>query len=192
MFRDFQEQHKEFHCSNDLYRLVLKEMNISFTRLGHEECEDCTTFKNHGHGEENINTECDCCQKYLNHKNKYTRARKAYTIDAEKGENNDEVFFSADLQKVIMLPRMEEFKICIFTPRIIAFNESFVPLGKKSKNKPIATLWHEVIAGRKKEEIISTIYNFFLLNRHAKKSPCGLIIVRHKTKTGVFSPFLCT
>ncbi|KAF9417607.1 hypothetical protein HW555_005314 [Spodoptera exigua] len=44
-----------------------------------------------------------------------------------------------DLQKVIMLPRIDMFKAAIFCPRIIAFNESFVPLGPtKSTSQPFA------------------------------------------------------
>lgn len=64
-----------------------------------------------------------------------------------------------------MLPRMDMFKEIIFTPRIIAFNESFVPLGKKSHIHPWAALWHEAISGRSKDDIISTFYAFLLQNR---------------------------
>jgi len=44
-----------------------------------------------------------------------------------------------------MLPRMENFKAAIFTKRVIAFNESFVPIGPKSSIKPLAVIWHEGI-----------------------------------------------
>lgn len=168
MFNDFKGKNPDYQCSTDLYRRILREMNISFTRLGHEECEECEKFKNHGHAEDSIVVECKVCQNYSSHKYKYTSAREMYQIDADLKRIKDDVCYSADLQKVIMLPRMEEFKICLFTPRIIVFNESFVPLGKKSDIKPIAALWHEGIAGRKKEEIISSFYTFFLLNRDAR------------------------
>lgn len=52
MYRDFKEKHQDFKCSSDIYRRVINEMKISFTRLGHEECEECTSFKNHGHSEQ--------------------------------------------------------------------------------------------------------------------------------------------
>lgn len=69
-----------------------------------------------------------------------------------------------------MLPRCEMFKEIIFTPRIICFNESFVPLGKQClKNKPVAVIWHEGVAGRSNSDIISTYYNFFLFHRDAKE-----------------------
>lgn len=54
-----------------------------------------------------------------------------------KEEKNDEDFqrsktvtYSMDLQRVIMLPQMEQFKEVVFTKRIVVFNESFVPVGK--------------------------------------------------------------
>lgn len=60
------------------------------------------------------------------------------------------------------------FKELVFLPRIIAFNESFVALGEDKKMNPIAVIWHEGIAGRKKEDIISTFYSFFLKMRDAE------------------------
>ena len=67
-----------------------------------------------------------------------------------------------------MIPRMEMFKTVLFTRKIIAFNESFVPLGETKSVKPIAVLWHEGLAGRKKEDIVSTFQAFSLKQRDAK------------------------
>lgn len=64
-----------------------------------------------------------------------------------------------------MLPRADMFKEVIFCPRIIAFNESFVPVGSKAKDPPMAVIWHEAISGRKKSDIASTFLAFFLKNR---------------------------
>lgn len=64
-----------------------------------------------------------------------------------------------------MLPRLDMYKEIIFTPRIIAFNESFVPLGNKKKTYPLAIIWHEAIRGRSKDDIISAYYAFFVSNR---------------------------
>ena len=52
-------------------------------------------------------------------------------------------------------------KIAIFTRRIIAFHETFSPLGKSNpkKKKTISIVWHEGIAGRKAEEITSAFVN---------------------------------
>lgn len=55
-------------------------------------------------------------------------ARNEYRKDAEKKLVN-EIIYSVDLQKVIMLI----FKSVLFTQRLSVYNESFVPVGKKSK-----------------------------------------------------------
>ncbi|KAK9694956.1 hypothetical protein QE152_g33190 [Popillia japonica] len=67
----------------------------------------------------------------------------------DAAEATEELFVSADLQKVIMLPRAEMFKEVLFIPRIVAFNESIVPIGKNRSNlKPLAVIWHEAVAGQ--------------------------------------------
>lgn len=79
--------------------------------------------------------------------------------------NDNTIYYSVDLQKVIMLPRMDQYKAAIFCPRIIAFNESFVPLGAGSKHLPIAVIWPETVTGRRQEDIISAYRAFFLIYR---------------------------
>ena len=64
-----------------------------------------------------------------------------------------------------MLPRAEMFKKVIFTRRIIAYHESFVPVGCNSNIKPLACIWHEGTTGRNKEDIISTFYAFIKKHR---------------------------
>lgn len=80
------------------------------------------------------------------------------------------MYVSADLQKVIMLPRMDNFKVAIFTKRVIAFNESFVPIGPRSSTKPLAVIWHEGVSGRKQEDLTSCYYAFFLFYKDKKKN----------------------
>ncbi|KAK9686148.1 hypothetical protein QE152_g37411 [Popillia japonica] len=65
-----------------------------------------------------------------------------------------------------MLPRPEMFKEVIFTPRIIAFNQSFVVTVKHSL--PTAVIWHGAIAGRSREDITSTFFAFLLSVRDSK------------------------
>lgn len=147
----------------------MSSLNISFAQLGCEECFSCTAYKLHkkeeNHEDPCIYLDCDQCCKYLHHEAKYTVARKEYAKDGEKLEVESELTVSADLEKVIMLPRAEMFKEVIFVPRITVFNESLVPVGKGKKIKPLAVLWHEGIAKRSKEDIISAYYAFFLKNR---------------------------
>lgn len=171
MHNNFSRQYPRVKCSYERYRSVVAEMNISFTKLGHEECEKCETHKNHNsdHYKEPDHS-CDQCQLWLKHKEKYSEARKLYQIHIDKLNSqeynemsNGTVVYSMDLQKVLMLPMMEQFKEVIFTKRIVVFNESFVPLGTQNKNlKPIACIWHEGCLGRRKEDIISAVHSFFI------------------------------
>lgn len=65
---------------------------------------------------------------------------------------------------------MDMFKKVIFLKRLIAYDETFVPLGKLSKNKkPLAVVWHEAISKRSKEDIISSFYAFLKFHRDCKE-----------------------
>ncbi|GFS04207.1 hypothetical protein ElyMa_006490100 [Elysia marginata] len=75
-------------------------------------------------------------------------------------QTNTTSYASVDLQKVIMLPRLPGVKSCMFTKRIIAFNEIFAALGAAGKNTTV--VWHEAIAGRLAQDICSTYWNFFV------------------------------
>lgn len=85
-----------------------------------------------------------------------------------------------------MLPRMDTFKTVVFTPRIIAFNESFAPVGNNHNLKPLAVVWHEAVTGHKKEDIISAFYHFFLSNRDASKITVWLDNCSAQNKSWVF------
>nr|CAI5863104.1 unnamed protein product [Callosobruchus analis] len=169
MHKDFMEKHPSIKISYELYRQAVASMNISFANLGNEECFECERFNLHSksslHAKEDPDVDCNECSLWKQHKERYVAAREEYERD-KKERQPEKLIVSADLQKVIMLPRAEMFKEVIFTPRVIVFNESFVPVGAYSKNfKPLAVIWHEGVRGRKKEDLISTFYAFFLNNR---------------------------
>lgn len=188
MYNDFKAKHPAINFSYYLYRDVVSKMNISFATLGHEECFTCAAFKNHesstNHDSKNLQNNCAECCSWNKHIGMANSARQQYQIDAE-ADNPNILACSADLQKVryyiyfiyftasfrfkvIMLPRCEMFKEVIFVPRIIAFNESIVPIGRRHKKFPTAVIWHEALSGRSKEDIISAFYAFFLDNRDAE------------------------
>ena len=68
-----------------------------------------------------------------------------------------------------MLPRIDTFKVVLFTKRISLYNESVVPAGSNKKRNTFAALWHEGISGRHKEDLISAYNAFFLHHRDSKK-----------------------
>lgn len=147
-------------------------MKISFVKLGHEECEQCAIFDKHNpsHNKDNLDETCDHCLTYMSHKLKYTETREEYKKDGELAHiKPEEVFYSLDLQKVIMLPRIDQYKAGIFCTRVITFNESFVPIGNLTRaHVPFAALWNECVSGRNQEDIISTFRAFLIYKRDAE------------------------
>lgn len=99
MYNDFKSKIKHFKCSYELYRTVIEEMNISFVKLGHEECFSCVKFSLHEKdlGHNNI-PNCDDCKNYNIHIEKAGAARKCYQDDGDNPDNKS--VYSADLQKV--------------------------------------------------------------------------------------------
>ena len=89
-----------------------------------------------------------------------------------------------------VLPRVNTFKKVIFTKRLTVYNESFVPLGKKTKTNPFAVLWHEGVSGRNQEDIVSTFYAFFKRQRDSKSLTVWLDNCSSQNKNWCFFSFL--
>ena len=47
MFADFKEKHPHDKCSYESYRKQIRQLNISFAKLGEEQCDRCTTYELH-------------------------------------------------------------------------------------------------------------------------------------------------
>lgn len=174
MHKDFCSKFPENKVSYELYRAHLKLLNISFARLGNEECEVCESYKLHSKDtnhdvEKQFVLDCDICTEWSKHHERYKKARMLYDSHKNIEQNEEHIHFSSDLEKVIMLPRLDTFKAVIFCPRLTAFNQTFAPVGKITKNyKPLAVIWHDGIAGRKQQDIISAYYTFFIRYRDVK------------------------
>ena len=155
MHADYVE--KGHTCSYEAYRKAVRQKKISFTKLGEEECETCLQHAEHekSHTEEMV--DCPECLRWQKHKQSALQSRLRYKEDAETSSWPDGTSVrSADLQKVIMLPRMPGVKSCVFTRRVVAYHETFASVGKgKNKKNTISVLWHEGIAGRSAAEITS-------------------------------------
>lgn len=104
MHKDYLEKYPDNKISYDLYRKEVKDMNISFAILGHEECWLCESFENHikssKHKKDNIQSECEQCRLWDEHHKKAIMARQEYKKDASTEGGETKLFFSADLQKV--------------------------------------------------------------------------------------------
>ncbi|XP_031333901.1 uncharacterized protein LOC116163910 [Photinus pyralis] len=85
MHEDFVKKHQNFKCSYDLYRSEVSKLNISFVKLGHEQCERCEHFNLHEHNKENVQIEnCETCKIYDSHIKNAGAARQDYKNDSAK------------------------------------------------------------------------------------------------------------
>ncbi|GFO06566.1 Cai-1 autoinducer sensor kinase/phosphatase cqss [Plakobranchus ocellatus] len=101
------------------FKRILRSMNISMTLLGHERCKTCS--KSELHKRNCTYEEVSDISEILN-KKKYRKARQEYKQDSAM---DDKLVMSTDLQKAVMLPRMNELKEAFFYPQTNKFNETF-------------------------------------------------------------------
>lgn len=60
---------------------------------------------------------------------------------------------------MIQLPRLDGYKSIVFAQRLLAYNETFAPVGNYAKSLPAITcLWDESIAGRHANDIASCFH----------------------------------
>uniref|UniRef100_A0A336KQD2 CSON014464 protein n=1 Tax=Culicoides sonorensis TaxID=179676 RepID=A0A336KQD2_CULSO len=172
MYNHYKETHRGTnHAKYRLYTQMIRELNISFAKLGIEECEVCAIFKIHenasGHSRDDLPNFDNCvqCELWFVHNEKAKIARLEYKRDKEI-ENGQTIVYAVDLQKVVFLPRMDSFKEAIFAPRIKTFNETFAEVGG---GKVVAVLWNESISGRKSEDILSTFDKVLNIHKNDEK-----------------------
>lgn len=105
MYENFRKGREGLKGKYVLYTQILKNLNISFAKLGCEECEVCDVFKKHetklSHTRHDLPNEDGCisCDGWWEHIQKAGAARQAYKQDKEKVSVINPVF-AVDLQKV--------------------------------------------------------------------------------------------
>ena len=150
-------------CTYERFRQALRAANVSFTKLGSEECETCKIFNVHVTTCTN-HEDCSICQDHTAHLDRAEQARADYAKDRQRVTNDSELFVSADMMRVTLLPILPH-KVCVFTPRLITYNETFTALGGK---KGVCVLWHEGISGRDAPDVASAFMKFAELNHNTK------------------------
>jgi hypothetical protein len=172
MYKDFLETRVDTDTkksmSYEIYRQTLRKRNISFCKLGVEECEECVEFFQHevesGHTRNNLSNDCAKCDYWWDHIQRAGLSRHEYKQDALNTDQN-KIFVSSDMQKVMMLPREPGMKRVMFSHRLSLYNQSFAHLGDIKKLRPIAALWHSALQGRGATEIASTFVKFLIKYR---------------------------
>lgn len=71
---------------------------------------------------------------------------------------------------MIQLPRLDGLKTVVFSQRILAFNETFAPVGAYTSKFPVvACLWPESVCGRSSNDILSCFHRVILKYGHLEK-----------------------
>ena len=149
MWRDFQS--KNSHVSYQLYFQVFQAENIGFSRPNQDECSVCAKLNAHKSQPQHVEP-CEVCEEGNRHLLKAQQAREAYRKDKEENQNpTDTSVFTADMQKVILLPKLT-LKEHFFVSRLVIFNETFASL---TGEPDLLILWHEAIAGRNATHVAS-------------------------------------
>ena len=199
MHADYLDKFPDNLCSYETYRKSVSDENISFTKLGEEQCEVCLLYYN-SHDintcRMNVNAQsqeahrhCDACLEWRNHTERAREARKQYRQHADAKWSDDYSVRSVDLQKVMLIPTMPGCKTAVFTSRVVGFNETFALMGKYSKanRKNLVVAWHEATAGRKAEEIAAAYLTALKYDRNVTYMlRTGLTTVQGKTRIGAY------
>ncbi|KAL5236485.1 hypothetical protein ACI65C_003895 [Semiaphis heraclei] len=164
MYKDFCLRYGKLF-SQETYRGVLKELNISLKSPISDKCEDCTNYANLIENSIDENEIEELTTKLEQHKIKAFQANTMYKEDANINTCSTTKVFSMDLQKILLLPMIPDSKTCFFTSRLIVFNETFASLRPKGKSHCV--LWHEAVAGRKAENIADSILSIMREERDA-------------------------
>ncbi|KAG5877833.1 hypothetical protein JTB14_018069 [Gonioctena quinquepunctata] len=82
MHEDFVSKHPDLKVSYEAYRVKVKAKNISFAKLGNEECEICEEAKLHEHKQDNLQEDCEICVKWKRHIEHADKSRKLYQEQA--------------------------------------------------------------------------------------------------------------
>ena len=207
------QSRSDIKCCGETYRLRVKNKNIGFGRLGEEECEVCVANIQHECNAGLITNEwdsihdrlemvkkvdegiCENCDNWVVHIERANKSREEYRNDADSFPEDDVFYVSADMQKVIMLPRLPGMKTSLFTRRMILYHETYAPLvhSKETRKKwatekkqirrikPTGIIWHERLQGRYAEDVSSTVLKFL---RHPKYRDAKRIVIWADNCTG--------
>ena len=81
---------------------------------------------------------CNICNKWKLHATHAKISREEYRWDVQRNNNDWAIYFSCDMEKVIMLPRFPGMKKIIYTKRIILFHKTLAPLEAEKTNEVVS------------------------------------------------------
>ena len=184
MHSDYCARNPDRTVSYEVYRQAVKRMNISFSEPAADQCDDCAYYEQL---DENSFKE----QEWKDHLEMAKKARQQYRNDSAMQWPADTAVFAADLQKVLLLPYLHDLKVCVFTSRLVTFNETFARMGKDKTGRNILVVWNESVAGRKKEDVASAFAYVVEKHRDTDKFIFWLDNCASQNKNWSFYTMLC-
>ena len=140
MYKNFSENKENNKICYKRYCNVFKSENFGFSRPSQDECKIYLSYKDHIKDSDHDSNQCAERIAFAKHKVRYTQAR----IEYQKPIPEEVVCFTADMQRVIVLPKLTN-KEHLFVSRLVTFNETFA---SKTPGKPDHCIFcHEAIAG---------------------------------------------
>ena len=151
MWEDYKSKHGDI--SYIVYQRVVKSENIGFGKPAQNDCDVCAKYQAQckAHDELHIVDDCADCEAGKEHDRKYRAARAYYSQDRD-GDMQNTAIYTADMQKVILLPKLT-VKEHFFVSRLVVFNETFASV---KQDGDYVLLWHEAISGRLGVDVAST------------------------------------
>lgn len=166
MYENFKDNHTAYELSYVTYLRRVEAKNISFAKLGLEECEKCMEFSLM-HSHEETAADCDVCIAKDSHVQHAAQARAEYKKDGAEVKAGV-VVRSADMQKVMMLPRIPGCKSVCFTQRLTTYHETFAPVGQYMTTNVVPTesfIWHDAEFGRKASDVAAVFTHALMKDR---------------------------
>ena len=158
LHKEFVETHNK-ECSYHFFLKVFRKMNISFAAPSCDLCQVCEHHKQIHPDIDHTCSDCGCdeCLSFTSHRQRAEEARHSLHVDMEKTEDPDVFVVTADMQKVLQMPKLE-CKDYFFSRKLVLFNETFCAPGKNGPATCI--LWNEEEAGRKASDVANAYVHF--------------------------------
>ena len=207
MYDDFRKAEPDTSICYDSYYKQVKSFNISYVKLGEEECEKCDMQEKHAaefHGDEageysaqneyqslyhdkvkiyiTYFINCKICDELNLHLQKAKATREAYRRDGDREETEEEFTVSTDRQKVIMLSMIPWLKEVLFCPRLVVFPQTFAPVGEKKVKQKFVAFGTKKFLAVKQQTSLALFLNSSDLTETLSISPSMPIIVLPKIK----------
>lgn len=119
------------------------------------------------HSHEETAADCDVSIAKDSHVQHAAQARAEYKKDG--AEVKAGVVVSADMQKVMMLPRIPGCKSVCFTQRVTTYHETFAPVGQYMATNVVPTesfIWHDAEFGRKAFDVAAVFTHALMKDRN--------------------------